>query len=352
MEETQVQAAEPEAPPGDGGGYPAPDTGAVTAAEQPPAAEFQPDHAVELKDDLSNIDEWIRADAERINAEAAAAESTGESVAADPTATESEPAPAAAPVSAEAPKPTAAPPAQTQAEIDEAAALAALQAKGYKVEAPPPPPDPYAALTQQLAPYVGTPEEYAQVKAAALASVPAEPPAYDPDTLAAHEAAVKARNDAAARLQQMDAAREITDVSRQWARQRVLGELGSALETLPQQYGLPADKAARVTAPTTMTDAVAAVVEAVTDRLNADWQAKLDAEVKRLTGEVARAKADSSMAAHRQMGSAPQPSSGPGGRKAGPIDLYEVDPRTGLPTEAAIQAMIRGDFASIDLSDR
>ena len=350
-DEITGSVATPEAPPGDAGT----DTAAASAAADSPAAEsFEPNHAVELKDDLSNIDEWIRADAARINAEAATSDTDTPAVAEQPAAPEAatEPAPAVEqPKVAAAPAPPA-PQQQTQAEIDEASALAALQAKGYKVEAPAPPPDPYAALTARLAPFVGTAEEYAQTKAAALVPLPPEPTAFDAESIAAHEAAVKARNEAAAKLQRFDDARQTTDVAREWARQKVLGELGSALDGLPQTYALPPEKASRVTTPTTMTDAVAAVVETVTDRLNAEWQAKLDAETRKWQGEVARAKADRSVAAHREMGAAPQPSSGPGGRKAGPASIWETVPGTNLPTEAAIQAAIRGDFASIDLSDR
>ena len=32
--------------------------------------------------------------------------------------------------------------------------------------------------------------------------------------------------------------------------------------------------------------------------------------------------------------------------------LFDIDPRTNLPTEASIQRAIRGEFAHVDLSDR
>jgi hypothetical protein len=54
-----------------------------------------------------------------------------------------------------------------------------------------------------------------------------------------------------------------------------------------------------------------------------------------------------------RMGTAPQAGATPGGR-TGPIQgfVFELDPKTGLPTEAAIQKSIRGDYANVDLSDR
>jgi hypothetical protein len=335
-DETTGQAvAEPEAPPGDTGA-------AVAVADTAPSPAAEAEQAVELKDDYSNFDEWAAADAARINAEAAA-EDSGEA----PPATDEAPQP----VEAAAPPPTSEPtppPAQTDYER----VVAEMVAKGYKVEPPAPPPDPYQQLLAELVAERGTDEEYASVKQAALAYVPAEPPTYDSESVAAHEAAVKARNEAAAKLQAYDQGRRITDRSLRFARDRALGDLGAAFSALPQTYDLPPERAARVTTPQTVTDAVSAIVETVTERLNAAKDAEIAALTKKFEGEVARAKSDRSAAAVERMGRAPQATSEPGGRQAGPGPLYETIPGTDLPTEAAIQRMIRGDFASVDLSNR
>lgn len=321
-----VMAAEPEAPPGD-----------AAAVETPVAVAEAPAPSIDVTtlpdfNDPAATEAWIAASTAATNAQVE--ETVVE--AADPTATEPVAETAAAPASAPAdePKPVAQP--------DYAAILADLQAKGFKVEPPAPPPDPYEALTAQLAPHVGTPEAYAAAKTLALTPIEDT----DPDWI--EKAA--ARDAAAAQVRAFDQSRQVTDVAQSWARQRVMGELGSALELVPTKYALDPARARRVLQPTAMTDAIDAVAEAVTARANAEWQAKYDARERYWEGKVKQAGTDRTAENVRRMGAAPQPGAASGARPAGPGPIWDADPTTGLPSEAWIQKAIHGQLAGVDLS--
>jgi hypothetical protein len=350
MEETQGTAAvEPEAPPG------ATDA-AVATVDAPPIAEAAalidvtkfPDF-----DDPVATEAWIAASTEATNAQAAADEA-GETVATttDPTATAETGQTAAAPVSADAPKPSEPAPSE---QPDPAIVAEYLKQQGYKVEAPPPPPTPFQELNERLDPLVGTPELYADVKAKALADLPPLPDETLTDNAlyeaqkTAYQTAVAEKRQATEQLRSYDAAREVTGLARAWAEQRQNGILGSALSGLPAQYGLDAARAQRVTQPTAMTDAVAAVVEAVTERLTAEHSAKLAERETYWKGQVAKAGADKSAANLQQMGRAPQAGSVQGGRIATPGPAWGS---TVLPSEEWIQQAASGRFDHVDLSDR
>lgn len=331
-----VMAAAPEAPPGDG------------TAEAPPApvAEAQPAAAAPIDvtqlpnfDDPAATEAWIAASTAATNAQAEGGETVVE--AADPTPTAEAATIAAAPRSESA----------EQAQPDYQAVIADLQARGFKVEAPAPPPDPYSALTAELAPIVGTPEAYAQAKAKATAPLPALPADSDPDwqdKMDAHQAAIAERNAASTQLHQFDAARQTTDLSKRWARQAVLGEIGASLDPIPGKYGLNPEQAARVVTPTALTDAI----DAVADAVNASWQAKYDAREKYWEGRVKQAGTDRTAENVRRMGTAPQVG-GRQGAPAGPGPVWDADPKNpSLPSEAWIQKAISGQLSGIDLSDR
>ena len=196
---------------------------------------------------------------------------------------------------------------------------------------------------------LGTNEAYAEVRQKALQYVPAEPAAYDADSVARHEALVRERNEAAATLERFDQARRLHTKALTFARDRALADVGRSFSALPETYQLSPERAQRVLEPQSATDAVAAVVETVTERLNADWQAKYEALEKRMTGEVARARADRTAENVQRMGRAPQPAAGPGGTPARGAPIWAVDPKTGLPTEESIQRAIRGDYEHVDL---
>lgn len=331
-DETQAAVAVADA----GQDAPPVDADAVVAEQ---ASAVGPDGLPALADDFSNAEEWLRASEAAINAAAAQGEQDAES-AADPTATAASPEPAAVPSSA---------PEQAQAQPDFSKLIEDLQARGFKVEPPAPPPDPFEQLRQELAPFVGQ-ERYEELKAVALKPVPAEPAAYDQATVEAHEALVREVNDAKAALAQMDEHRRVHATSYAWARQKVLADAGAELAGMADKYG--ADRG-RVSQPRSVEDAVDAVAEAVAARKDAEWQAKYDAREKFWQGKVRQAQADASVSRHRDIATAPSPSV-PGGAapaSAGRL-LFELDPRTGLPTEAAIQRAIRGEFAHVDLSDR
>lgn len=337
MEEiTAGVMAVPEAPPGD-------DTAVAVAAEAPPPpteTASAPDNPGAMPDpsDADAMATWLDASEAFINARAA--QDTPEPTPEPPATTAPEPA-AAAPSSASEPPPP--PPTP-----DYAAIAADLAAKGYKVEAPAPPPDPYQQLVADLVSERGTDEEYAQVRHAATVRLPAEPAAYDADSVSAHEAAVAARNAASDRLDRMDQARRITDRAIRFGRERSLGEIGAAFNAMPETYQLTPERAGRVVNPQSASDAVAAIVEQVTDRLNASWQAKLAAEAKIWEGKVAQARSDRSAAAVQRMGRAPQATSTPGGQPAPGAPIWAVD-QHGLPTEESIQRAIRGDFERVSL---
>lgn len=329
-EETTGQAAAPEAPPGD--------TGAVVATADPPS--FEADYVAELSAADGDIDAMLEAARKAVMAEADAVEETP----ADPPSGGTTAAAADVPVSDAA----APPPAEKTAEPDYAAIAAELAQRGYKVEAPAPPPDPYQQLIGELTSERGSDEQYAEARQQALAYVPAEPAAYDADSVSRHEAAIKQRNEAAARLQGYDQARRITDQAIRFGRDRALGQLGAAFAALPETYSLPAEHARRVTEPQSPTDAVAAIVETVTERINADWQAKYAALQTRMEGEVARARTGRLVGDVRAMGRAPQPATAPGGKPASPFsDLFASD---GMPDDAMIERAKRGELTGLDLS--
>lgn len=322
MEEEITGQAAPEAPPGDGAAEVA-----APVAEAPPA-EAAPIDVTQLPDfsDPEATEAWITA---AMNAPVA---EDGETVAeaADPTATGEGSDTATAPHSepaTETPLP---------AQPDYQAIIADLQARGFKVEAPAPPPDPYSALTAELAPLVGTPEEYAQAKALALTPIEDNDPDWNDK--------VTARDAAAARVKQFDQARQTTDLSKRWARQAVLGEIGASLDPVPGKYGLSPEQAARVVTPTALTDAIDAVAEAV----NTSWQAKYDARERYWQGEVKRASTDRTAENVRRMGAAPQA----GGRQGAPAPPGPVWGNSALPDEAWIQKAISGQLGGVDLSDR
>lgn len=290
----------------------APDV-ASEAATAPPA--FEPDHAAELADDFSNIDALI--EQARVAAEAEDPSFEG-----------------GAPDTGPAAPPTPPPPASDD---DHTAAIEALKARGYEVSPPappPPPPDPYADLNAQLAPLVGTADAYRAARDAALAPLPPLPGDTDPDWQAkfdAHQQAVTARDQAAAELARYDHARQTAGIGRDWARQRVLGELGTALEGLAAVYGLTPEQAARVKTPQTMSDAVAAVVEA----RDALWQAKVDELTKHWEGQVKRATVDRTSQRLDALGRGPAPASPPAGR----------------PADGTLAALLSGQARAEDLSD-
>lgn len=323
----------------------APDDTPVVAADTaaPPTGD---DGLPELAPDFSNVEQWIAASEARINAEAAAAPADApavEAVDADPTATGA----------ATADAPSSAPAVEAAPSADYTKIVADLQARGFKVEPPAPPPDPFAQLREELAPYVGN-ERYEQLKAIALQELPAEPPAYDSATVESHEAKVREVNAAKAELRQMDVNRRIHGSSYAWARQQVLNDAGAELASTADKYGAdPARVGAAGTPPKSVLDAVDAVAEAVATRKDAEWQAKYEVRERYWQGKVRQAQADASVDRHRAIGTAPSASPPPGaGAPARPSFLFDIDPRTNLPTEASIQRAIRGEFAHVDLSDR
>lgn len=302
--------------------------------EAPPAEEnaavsvdVEEERPLELDSSFSNIDQMI--EEARVAAEAPSPDDEPVAVADAMTET---PAPETA--TAEAPAPD-----------DYSKTIADLQERGYKVEAPTPPPDPFETLRNDLAPYVGN-ERYEELKAVAFQSVPAEPPAYDADSIAAHEKLVNERNAAAAELRQMDVNRQIHGKSYAWARQQVLGDLSNELAGIPQKYA--GVDPARVTAPKSMADAVDAVAEAVTTRLNTEWQAKYDQRERFWAGKVKQAEADQSVARHRAIGGAPAATTVPGGRVAG-SPLSGLFSEKGLPSDDVIERAKRGELATLDL---
>ena len=320
---------EAEAPPG--------------AAAAPPADDPPVDLAAAVADDQSDIDRWIEDARAAVLAEAESAEQ------AEATAE----TPAAAP-STEPPKPAETPAAEaprSQTDIDYERVVAEMVARGYKVEPPQPAPDPYHQLLAELVADRGTDEEYAAVKAKALAYVPAEPASYDAESVAAHEAAVRERNEAASKLQAYDLGRRVTDRALRFARDRTLGDLGAAFAALPATYDLPPERASRVTSPQTVTDAVSAIVETVTERLEAAHAAKLAERETYWQGEVARAKTDRSAENLRRMGSAPQATAVPGARATGDPFAGLFDPKSGV-SDDVIERAKRGELAGIDLSER
>lgn len=321
-----VMAAEPEAPPGD-----------AAAVETPVAVAEAPAPSIDVTtlpnfDDPAATEAWIAASTAATNAQAEAEETVAEAPPPETTAEVVETA--AAPLSEPEPKPAEQP--------DYAAILADLQAKGFKVEPPAPPPDPYEALTAQLAPHVGTAEAYAAAKTLALTPVEDTDPEWGEK--------VAARDAAAAQVRAFDQSRQVTDLAQSWAQKRVMGQLGSALELVPTKYGLDPARAQRVLQPTAMTDAIDAVAEAVTARTNAEWQAKYDARERYWEGKVKQAGTDRTAENVRRMGAAPQPGAASGARPAGPGPIWEADPTTGLPSEAWIQKAIHGQLAGVDLS--
>lgn len=318
----------------------------IAAAAAEPAAQ---DGLPPLADDLSNVDAWLAASEAAINAEAASSEPAPADDA-DPTATGGAvaDAPSSAPAVADAAKPA-------EPATDYTKLVADLQARGFKVEPPAPPPDPFAELRNELAPYVGN-ERYEQLKQVALQELPAEPPSYDAATLEAHEAKVREVNAAKAELRQMDVNRRIHGTSYAWARQQVLADAGAELSGMADKYGADPARVGAVPgqAPRSVADAVDAVAEAVASRVASEWQAKYDARERYWQGKVRQAQTDASVDRHRAIGTAPSASPPPGGgapSRAG-ASLFDIDPRTGLPTEASIQRAIRGEFAHVDLSDR
>ncbi len=332
MEDTTTGlAAEPEAPPG-----------ADAAVAEASATEFVPDHAAELKDDFSNVDDLIAQYRAAAEAEVADDEPAPEVVATTET-----PAPA--------PETTASKPAEETppGEPDPAVVAEYLKQKGFEVKAPAPAPTPFEALTSQFAPLTGTPEQYAEAKAKALAPLPPLPDEtltdqsqYDAQRVA-YTNAINERNQAASQLRQFDLARQAADIAVPWAEQRQMGQLGSALSELPAKYGLNPEQAKRVTTPIAMTDAVAAVAEAVEARKDAEWQAKLDARETYWKGQVARAGADKSAENLRRMGAAPQATSAPGAKVTDPfLALFS---ERGMPSDADIERAKRGELANIDL---
>lgn len=316
---------------------------AVAASTDATDAPIGPDGLPELAPDYSNIDQWLVAAEAAINAEAAQTEAAA---AEDGTADAVPPITGADEATAAAPRSESAPEAPA---TDYTKVVADLQARGFKVEPPAPPPDPFAQLREELAPYVGN-ERYEQLKTVALQELPPEPASYDTATVEAHEAKVREVNAAKAELRQMDVNRRIHGSSYAWARQQVLNDAGAELAGMADKYG--ADPT-RVQTPKSVADAVDAVAEAVEKRVASEWQAKYDARERYWQGKVKQAQADASVDRHRAIGTAPSASPPPGGgTSVRPASLFDIDPRTNLPTEASIQRAIRGEFAHVDLSDR
>lgn len=324
-EELQAAAAAAEAvadaPPGDA---------VVDADEQ--AAGLGPAEPL----DLDAMIEQARAAAEAETDDAA-----GD--AADPPTTGQDAVTVAAPGSEAAPTPAVDPAPST----DYTKLIADLTERGFKVEPPAPPPDPFAELRNELAPFVGS-ERYEQLKAIALQELPAEPPSYDAATVEAHEAKVREVNAAKAELRQMDVNRRIHGTSYAWARQQLLNDAGAELAALPEKYA--GTDPSRVQNPKSLTDAVDAVAEAVTSRLNAEWQAKYDARERYWAGKVRQAETDQSVARHRAVGSAPAATSVPGGRAAAVGPLSGLFDGKGMLTDAAIERAMRGELATLDLT--
>ncbi len=323
---------------------------AATEQAQPEAPAVGADGGPVMAPDWSNADEVIAYRVKLANEEAARLEAEAP-VETDPSATATDEQPAAAaqpsaPGAEAAPKPM-------QAQQDYTALIADLQARGFKVEPPAPPPDPFAELRNELAPYVGD-ERYEQLKQVALKPVPPEPAAYDQASLDAHEALVREVNDAKAELRQMDVNRRIHGASYAWARQKLLNDAGAELSGLAERY--PGVDPARVGAvpgqpPKSLSDAVDAVAEAVAAKLNADWQQKYEQRERYWQGKVRQAESDASVARHRALGGAPAATSVPGGRAASPGRLQIPIGPNGIADPAWIQAAIDGKFANLDLSD-
>lgn len=341
-EEATGQAAAPEAPPGEAEA-PAPEA----SAAPPPIDPTQlPDFA-----DSDATEAWIAAATAATNAQAEAGEPAAE---ADPpsetTAEESlprGPSPAAEPAAA-ARSADAAPGEAKADEPDPASVAEYLKSKGYKIEAPAPPPDPAQQLLAEVVEFAGTDEQYAAARAAADADIPPPPSDTDPAWQQKYDErneAISKRDAALADVRRMNTARTISAKAARIEWDRAMGRLGQAWATLPETYGLSPERAKRVTEPANATDAVAAIVEQV----SATYEAKLAAQEKHWRGEVARAKGDRSAENVRRMGAAPQPAASTGGRAAMPAPAWGNTP---LPDEAWIQKAIAGDLAGVDLSDR
>lgn len=305
-------------------------------ADAPVAESFEARPDLELASDWSNIDQMIEEARAAAEAPAATEEDLKVNGELAPDAGNEVPPPGQSITAA-----------ATDIAPDPTKTVEELRALGYTVEAPAPPPDPFETLRADLAPYVGN-ERYEQLKAVAFQPIPAEPPAYDAESVAAHEKLVSERNAAAAELRQMDVNRQIHGKSYAWARQQVLGELSNELSGLPQKYA--GVDPARVLTPRSMADAVDAVAEAVTARLNAEWQAKYDQREKFWAGKVKQAEADSSLSRHRAIAGAPAATSVPGGRVAPSSPLSGLFGEKGLPSDDVIERAKRGELASLDLS--
>jgi hypothetical protein len=322
MEEITAGVLAPEAPPGDGAAEAPP----PVAAEAPPST---PIDVTQLPDfnDPDATEAWIAASTEATNTQAESGEPVEAATDSPPTASTDN---AALTVNAPRSEPA------TETPPDYQKVLADLQAQGYKVEPPAPPPDPYSLLTAELAPLVGTREEYAQAKTLALTPIEDTDPDWSEK--------VTARDAAAAQVRAFDTARQTTDLAKRWSRQAVLGEIGVALDPVPAKYGLSPEQAQRVVQPTALTDAIDAVAEALT----AKHAAAMAERETYWQGRVKQASTDRSADAVRRMGAAPQAGSTPG-RSAGPAAPWGA---SSVPDEAWIQKAISGELAGVDLSDR
>lgn len=292
--------------------------------------------------DPVNPDEWLAWSERKIAADAAREErEAAQAVLTDPPAGQSSTTTASAEATADAPPSSSA--SEPPAPVLTPEQIAAAQAAGYKIEPPAPPPDPFASLVAKLAPFIGD-SAYEQARAEALVVIEDT----DPEWV---EKDAK-RTQAISRMRAIEQNRQIANDTYAWARQQIAHEDASALADLVgRQPGI--DRAVldgRQGLGPILKAAEAAAAASASAAKDAEWQAKYDARETYWKGEVARAKADKLVADTGEVARAPQAGAAPGARPGAAGPLYETIPGTNLPTEAAIQRMIRGDFANIDLS--
>lgn len=236
----------------------------------------------------------------------------------------------------------------TTADEDEAAALAArLAEKGYRVEAPAPPPDPMDALHAELAPLVG--EAAYQAHLATLRRpLPPEPDSFaedDEPEVVAYREAKQARDAATAALERMDQNRTLANKVYAWARRQALADHGEALAALPKKYqGIDA---AAVTNPDSLEPVFAAVEKAVEKRLVEAHKAEIAKLKAAHQRQLAAAEVDGVSRRHDQMAGAPAAVIG-GGRALGDgpfsIPTKTVNGFT-VADEDFIARAMRGEFA-------
>lgn len=237
---------------------------------------------------------------------------------------------------------------ETPADDDEAAAYAAkLAERGYKVEAPAPPPDPLDTLQAELAPLVGQAAYDAHLMTLRR-PLPPEPDSFaeddEPEVIAYREAKA-ARDEATAALERMDANRALANKVYAWARRQALTDHGEALAALPKRYqGIDPAAVANVDS---LEPVFAAVEKAVEKRVAAEWQAKLDKMEAAHKRRLAAAEVDGVSRRHDQMAGAPAAAID-GGRALGngpfSIPTKTIDGFT-VADEDFIARAMRGEFA-------